>query len=168
MTPEESLDEAFMRLALAEAERARDLGEVPVGCVLVRNGTVLAVGRNEREAVQDPTAHAEMIALRSAAEQLRSFRLEEVDCYVTLEPCPMCAGALVHSRVRRVVYGASDPKAGAVRTLYNIGEDARLNHRFSVTAGVLGPECGQILTDFFAGIRKRRISRHPDDKPTES
>jgi tRNA(adenine34) deaminase len=149
-------DERFMAEAMAEAELAERAGEVPVGCVLVREGVVIARGHNLRERAQDPTAHAEMVALRAAAARLRSWRLLGVTCYVTLEPCPMCAGALVHARVPRVVYGCDDPKAGAVRTLYAIGQDARLNHRFELCPGVLGPECSRQLSSFFERIRARR------------
>jgi tRNA(adenine34) deaminase len=149
-------DERFMREALREAERAAALGEVPVGCVLVRQGEIIARGRNLREAALDPTAHAELVALRSAAARLRSWRLLDVTCYATLEPCPMCAGALVNARIARLVYGCDDPKAGAVRTLYSIGQDARLNHRFELSAGVLADECAKQLSSFFAQLRSRR------------
>ena len=149
-------DERFMREALGEAERAAALGEVPVGCVLVRAGEVIARGRNLREAAADPSAHAELVALRSAAARLRSWRLLDVTCYATLEPCPMCAGALVNARIARLVYGCDDPKAGAARTLYSIGQDPRLNHRFELSAGVLAAECAQQLSSFFADLRSRR------------
>jgi tRNA(adenine34) deaminase len=149
-------DERFMRQALAEAALAAQAGDVPVGCVLVREGQVLARAHNHRQRLQDPTAHAEIIAVRAAAEQLGSFRLLGVTAYVTLEPCPMCAGALVNARVPRVVYGCDDPKAGAVRTLYAIGADPRLNHRFELCAGVLGEECSQQLSGFFAELRRMR------------
>ncbi|MEM9188129.1 MAG: tRNA adenosine(34) deaminase TadA [Myxococcota bacterium] len=142
-----------MRLALAEAQLAGARGEVPVGSVMVRDGKVIARGHNLREVAQDPTAHAELIALRAAAHRIRSFRLEGVTCYVTLEPCPMCAGALVNARVARVVYGASDPKAGALDSLYQLGADPRLNHRFEVISGVLAEECGALLSDFFRNLR---------------
>ena len=145
-----------MREAMGEAARAADQGEVPVGCVLVRDGSVIARGRNLREAAQDPSAHAELIALRSAAARERSWRLLDVTCYVTLEPCPMCAGALVNARIARLVYGCDDPKAGAVRTLFAIGQDPRLNHRFELSAGVLGEACAAQLSSFFAALRARR------------
>jgi len=148
--------EAFMREALVEAAVALGLGEVPVGCVLVHEGAVIGRGHNLRQSSQDPTAHAEMIAIRQAADHLGSFRLLGVTCYVTLEPCPMCAGALVNGRVERVVYGCDDPKAGAVRTLFRIGDDARLNHRFEVVAGVLQDDCAAVLSGFFEAIRRRR------------
>lgn len=149
-------DEKFMAAAMAEAELAARQGDVPVGCVLVRGGEIIASGYNLRERVQDPTAHAEVIALRSAAVRMRSWRLLDVTCYVTLEPCAMCAGALVHARVPRVVYGCDDPKAGAVRSLYAIGQDGRLNHRFELSTGVLGEACSQQLSGFFAAIRRAR------------
>ena len=151
-------DERFMREALAEAAAAGQAGDVPVGCVLVHEGAVLARAHNHRQRLQDPTAHAEILAIRAAAEQLGSFRLIGVTAYVTLEPCPMCAGALVNARVPRVVYGCDDPKAGAVRTLYTIGADPRLNHRFELTAGVLGQQCAEQLSGFFAELRRARAA----------
>jgi tRNA(adenine34) deaminase len=154
-----SIDARFMSEAIAEAERAAADGDVPVGCVLVRQGAVIARGRNLRERAQDPTAHAELIALRAAATRLRSFRLLDVTCYVTLEPCPMCAGALVNARIARLVYGCDDPKAGAVRSLFTIGQDARLNHRFELQAGVLGERCSAQLSSFFAALRDGRRER---------
>jgi tRNA(adenine34) deaminase len=147
------VDESFMREALFEAGRAADAGEVPVGCVVVHQGQIVSRAHNRRERAQDPTAHAEMLALRDAALALGTWRLSGASVYVTLEPCPMCAGALVNARVDRVVYGCDDPKAGAVRTLYTIGEDARLNHRFEVVPGVLAGACGEILSLFFRRIR---------------
>jgi tRNA(adenine34) deaminase len=147
-------DERRMRDALAEADAAAAKGEVPVGCVFVSSsGEWLASGHNERESLADPTAHAEMIAIRAASRKLASWRLDGATCFVTLEPCAMCAGALVHARVARVVYGCSDPKGGAVTTLFNIGQDARLNHRFAVTSGVLETECADRLRAFFAALR---------------
>jgi tRNA(adenine34) deaminase len=148
-------DESFMREALSEAQLAGAEGDVPVGCVLVKDGAILARAHNHRQRTQDPTAHAELLALREAAAKLGSFRLIGVTAYVTLEPCPMCAGALVNARVPRVVYGCDDPKAGAVRTLYTIGQDPRLNHRFELTPGVLGAECSAQLSAFFAALRKK-------------
>jgi tRNA(adenine34) deaminase len=146
-------DVRWMGEALAEAREAERAGEVPIGCVLVQGGRIVARAHNLRERAQDPTAHAVVIALRSAAARLRTWRLSGVTAYVTLEPCPMCAGALVNARVDRVVYGARDPKAGATETLYTIGRDPRLNHRFETTSGVLGEECGTMLSRFFARIR---------------
>ena len=150
------LDDAdFMREAVAEADKARARGEVPIGAVAVFDGQVIGRGHNLRETAKDPSAHAELIAMRAAAAYLSSWRLVGVTIYVTLEPCPMCAGALVNSRVPRLVYGADDPKAGAVRTLYTLCEDKRLNHRLEVVPHVLVEECGSVLTEFFRGIRKR-------------
>jgi tRNA(adenine34) deaminase len=147
-------DEQWMRVALAEADAASALGEVPVGCVLVSaDGAELARGRNAREALADPTAHAEIVAIREASRKVGSWRLDGATAYVTLEPCAMCAGALVHARVARVVYGCDDPKGGAVATLFTIGQDDRLNHRFAVKGGVLGTECADRLRAFFAALR---------------
>jgi tRNA(adenine34) deaminase len=146
-------DARFMREALAEAREAALAGDVPVGAVIVGpTGEVLSRGRNRRELDADPTAHAELDALRRAAAALGHWRVEGT-LYVTLEPCPMCAGALVNARVRRVVYGAADPKAGAVHSLYSIGLDPRLNHRFEVTTGVLAAECVEELRAFFRRLR---------------
>lgn len=145
-----------MALAMEQAAGAADQGDVPVGCVLVHDGQVIATGANLRERAKDPTAHAELIAIRAAAIRFRSSRLLDVTCYVTLEPCAMCAGGLVLARVPRVVYGCADPKAGAVSSLYTIGQDPRLNHRFEVVSGVLGSECSQQLSAFFERIRAQR------------
>jgi tRNA(adenine34) deaminase len=147
-------DAAFMAEALIEAARAEARGEVPIGAVAVLDGQVIGRGHNLRETARDPSAHAELIAMRAAAAYLSSWRLIGVSVYVTLEPCPMCAGALVNSRVKRLVYGADDPKAGAVRTLYTLCEDKRLNHRVEVVPHVRGEECGRVLSDFFARIRR--------------
>jgi tRNA(adenine34) deaminase len=147
-------DEHYMRLALVEAEAAAAADEAPVGAVIVREGRVLASARNEREALHDPTAHAELIAITQAAAALGQWRLDGCTLYVTLEPCPMCAGAIVQARIPRLVYGAADPKAGAVRSLFRIVDDARLNHRAEIVASVLADPCGRILTEFFQ--RKRR------------
>ena len=149
-------DELYMALALEQARLAATEGEVPIGAVLVCDGAVVAHGRNARESAADPTAHAEMIAIREGAERLGRWRLSGCTLYVTLEPCPMCAGALVNARVDRLVYGAADPKAGATGTLYDLSADARLNHSFEVRGGVLEQECGQILKEFFQGLRERR------------
>ena len=131
---------AFMRRALAAAEAAGGRGEVPVGAVVAVGDTLVSVAHNERETGSDPTAHAEILALRRAAAALGSWRLNDADLFVTMEPCPMCAGALVNARIRRLYFGCDDPKAGAVRTLYNLVEDARLNHRVEVFPGVLAAE----------------------------
>ncbi len=147
-------DETLMRQALAEADIAGSRGEVPVGCVIVDgDGTIRGKGHNLRESLRDPTAHAEMIAIREASANTGSWRLEKMTAYVTLEPCAMCAGALVHARVARVVYGCTDPKGGAVHTLFSIGLDPRLNHQFETTAGVLADECAERLRTFFAALR---------------
>ena len=146
-------DEYFMRLALREAERAQEDGDVPIGAVVVRGDEVIAVGRNERELRQDPTAHAEILALREAAAVAGSWRVLDATLYVTLEPCAMCAGAIVLARVPRVVYGASDPKAGAAGSVLDVLGEARLNHRPEVTGGLLGQECGDLLSEFFASRR---------------
>jgi tRNA(adenine34) deaminase len=148
-------DEHYMRLALAEAGAAALLGDVPVGAIVVdAAGDVVGRGRNRREVDADPTGHAEVVALREAARRAGTWRLHGCILFATLEPCPMCAGALVNARIARAVYGCDDPKAGALRTLYAIGSDARLNHRFEVTPGVLAAECGKLLSDFFAALRK--------------
>ena len=143
-----------MRLALREAAAAAAEDEVPIGAVIVQGGRVIASAHNQREQLHDPTAHAEMIAITQAAGVLGDWRLEDCTLYVTLEPCPMCAGAIVLARLPRVVYGAADPKAGAAQSLYQLLSDPRLNHRAQVTPGVLAPECGTILTRFFE--QKRR------------
>ena len=145
---------AFMRRALAAAEEAAGRGEVPVGAVVAVGDTLVAVAHNERETGSDPTAHAEILALRRAAAALGSWRLNEADLYVTMEPCPMCAGALVNARIRRLYFGCDDPKAGAVRTLYNLVEDARLNHRVEVVPGVLAAEGASLLRAFFSRLRQ--------------
>lgn len=138
-----------MRLALVEAQKAPTHGDVPVGAVVVAAGTVVARAHNERERRADPTAHAELLALREAAAQRRSWRLDGATLYVTLEPCPMCAGALVAARVARLVYGPQDARAGAALSLYNIPQDPRLNHSLEITTGVLAEECLALLQDFF-------------------
>ncbi|MEX2169941.1 MAG: tRNA adenosine(34) deaminase TadA [Pirellulales bacterium] len=148
------IDQRWMRLALHEAEIALAEDEVPVGTVIVHEGLVIAAAHNQREQLRDPTAHAEMIALTQAAAALGTWRLEDCMMYVTLEPCPMCAGALVQARVPRVVYGAADPKAGAVASLYRLLDDPRLNHRALVVAGVMAEECGSMLTRFFQQRRR--------------
>lgn len=147
------IHEIYMQMALAQAEEAERAGEVPVGAVIVHQARVIAAASNQREMLRDPTAHAEMIAITQAAEALGSWRLENCVLYVTLEPCPMCAGAIVQARIPTVVYGATDPKAGAVDSLFNLLDDERLNHRCEVISGVLAKRCGQVLTDFF---RQRR------------
>lgn len=152
-------DDAFMRTAFKEALLAYEKGEVPVGAVVVREGRIIGRGHNLRETLNDPTAHAEMLAMTSAAEEKTSWRLEDCTLYVTLEPCPMCAGAIVNSRMKRVVYGATDPKAGACGTLYNLVQDSRLNHRAELQSGVLGEEAGELLKSFFRECRDGTIKR---------
>jgi tRNA(adenine34) deaminase len=147
-------DEWYMRLALELAARAGEAGEVPVGAVVVTGGEVVGQRGNARESTADPTAHAEVLALRGAAANSGSWRLGGATLYVTLEPCPMCAGALVAARVARVVFGAHDPKAGACGTLYNLCADPRLNHEVEVTRGVLGLECSQLLSSWFDDRRR--------------
>jgi tRNA(adenine34) deaminase len=146
-------DEHFMRLALREAERALEHDDVPIGAVIAHDGEVLAAGHNERERLQDPTAHAEMIALREASRALGSWRVLDSALYVTLEPCAMCAGAIVLGRVGRVVFGASDPKAGACGSVLDVVGEPRLNHRPILAGGLLAGECAALLSDFFASRR---------------
>lgn len=146
---------AWMRRALQQARAAFEQEEVPVGAVIVYEGRIVGEGLNQREALNDPTAHAEILAITQAAQQLGSWRLTDCTLYATLEPCPMCAGAIVQARIPRVVYGATDPKAGACHTLYSITDDPRLNHRCTVLGGVLQEECRQILQEFFAVQRAR-------------
>lgn len=147
------MHQTYMRMALELAEQAYAIKEVPVGAVIVHGGRVIGAAHNQREQLRDPTAHAEMIAITQAAEALGSWRLTDCVLYVTLEPCPMCAGAIVNARVPSVVYGAADPKAGAVQSVFRLLSDARLNHRAEIVTGVLEPECRAMLTSFF---RERR------------
>jgi tRNA(adenine34) deaminase len=157
--PLSDLDISMMRLALAEAQKAFDLGEVPVGAVVYTpDGKVVAQAHNLRESTQDPTTHAEILAIKQAAGVVGSWRLENLTLAVTLEPCPMCAGALVNARLPRLVYGAADPKMGCVHSLHQLCTDGRMNHRMEVIAGVMEPECGQILKDFF---KLRRSDQKP-------
>ena len=149
-------DIKYMKMALAEARKAYQRAEVPIGAVVVCNDQVVGRGFNLREQTQDPTSHAEMIALREAAANEASWRLEDCQLYVTLEPCPMCAGAILQSRIKRLIYGASDPKAGAVRSLYQLLDDERFNHQVEVEAGVMENESAQLLKDFFRELRKRK------------
>ena len=153
------MDATWMELAIAEAEEAAAHDDVPIGAVVVHDGQVLARGHNRREVDQDPTAHAEILALRDAARALGSWRLDGCVLYVTLEPCTMCAGALVLARLPRLVFGADDPKAGAVGALYDVPRDPRLNHRVEVVRGVEADRCGQLLRDFFAARRRSRPVR---------
>ena len=149
-------DLRYMQAALRQADRAAARGEVPIGAVVVVGGKIVGRGHNLRESRNDPTAHAEMIALRQAARKLKSWRLEGAAMFVTCEPCPMCAGALVLARVKRLVYGCDDPKAGAVRSLYRLLEDPRLNHRLEVVSGLCETECQERLRGFFSKLRKEK------------
>jgi tRNA(adenine34) deaminase len=151
-----ALDESMMARALELAREARNLGEVPVGALVVREGRILAQAHNLRETLHDPTAHAERLALTWAGRSLGSWRLEGCVLYVTLEPCAMCAGAIVQSRIARLVYGADDPKAGACASLYRLVSDPRLNHQVPITAGVMALECGEVLKEFFQDRRSFR------------
>jgi len=148
------LDQEFMRMALREAQAAAAKDEVPVGVVIVKDGRVIGRAHNMRETLNDPTAHAEMIAITQAAEALGAWRLDGATMYVTLEPCTMCAGAIVLSRLSRLVYAAADPKAGACGTLYNVVQDERLNHRVELSVGVLADESRAVLQEFFHGKRQ--------------
>jgi tRNA(adenine34) deaminase len=148
-------DRYFMELAINEAERAAVEGEVPVGCVIVHEGMVIGKGHNRTEALNDPTAHAEILAITAAANHLETWRLEGCTCYSTLEPCPMCAGALVLARIERLVFGAKDPKFGAVMSLYNIPQDIRLNHQLEVIPGILEDRVAELMKSFFQTIRSK-------------
>lgn len=145
-----------MQCALREAECALESGEVPVGCVIVHEGMVIGRAHNQRETLQDPTAHAEILAITQAAAHFRSWRLENTALFVTLEPCPMCAGAIILARIPEVYFGAYDPKAGCCGTLMNLLEDTRFNHRPTVMPGLLAEECGALLTSFFRTIRGKQ------------
>ena len=156
-------DSHFMLLALEQAKLAESLGEVPIGAVVVLGGEIIATGYNRREIDADPSAHAEFSALTEAARVLGRWRLSGCTVYVTLEPCLMCAGLMQQARIDRCVYGAADPKGGALGTLYQVHEDQRLNHKFTATAGVLEQECATILSDFFAGLRARKAGNGCSD-----
>lgn len=149
------VDLSFMAIALEAAAQADRAGEIPVGAIVVRDGEILGRGHNATISRNDPTAHAEVIALREAAQRIGNYRLVDCDLYVTLEPCVMCAGAIMHARVRRLIFGAPDPKTGACGSVVNLFDEARLNHHASVTGGVLAEECGQRLKEFFARRRNR-------------
>lgn len=148
--------ETYMWQAIQEAKKAREMNEVPIGAVIVLDQEVIATAHNVRESSQNAVAHAELLAIEKACEKLGTWRLEEAELYVTLEPCPMCSGAILLSRVKKVIYGAPDPKAGCAGTLMNLLEDERFNHQCEVVSGVLAEPCGQLLTDFFREIRERR------------
>lgn len=155
-------NERYMRYAIAEARRALEVGEVPVGCVIVCNGEVIGKAHNQRETLQDPTAHAEVLAITQAAAHFSSWRLEDAKLYVTLEPCAMCSGAIILARVSEVYFGAFDPKAGTCGSLMNLLADPRFNHQPIIHSGLLAEECGTLLSDFFRGIREGRRTRNGD------
>jgi|SRR5690625_91375 len=150
-----SMDERFMAIAIQEAYKAKRINEVPIGAVIVQQNKIIAKGYNIRETSQLALSHAELIAIQKANQKLGSWRLEDCTLYVTLEPCQMCAGAIVQARIKRVVFGASDPKAGCAGTLMNLLDDSRFNHRVELTDGVLEKECGELLTNFFRELRKK-------------
>lgn len=149
-------DKDYMKLAIIEAHKAKQIGEVPIGAIVVYEDNIIASGYNVREKTQSTLSHAELIAIQHANEVIGSWRLEECILYVTLEPCPMCAGAIVQSRIKRVVYGARDPKAGCAGTLMNLLQEERFNHQTEVIQGVLEEECSSLLTDFFHELRIRK------------
>ncbi len=152
-------DERWMESALREAEQAYKRKEVPIGAVIIHDRRIIGRGYNQTETLQDPTAHAEMVAITAAATNLGSRRLEDCTLYVTLEPCPMCAGAIVLARIPRLVFGASDPKAGSCGTLMNIVQDQRLNHRVEMAGGVLEDRCGALLSEFFQKVRGKELGK---------
>lgn len=149
-------DEQYMELAMEQAKKAEEKGEVPIGAIIVKNNEIIASGYNLRETLQTTNSHAELLAIQAANEAIGSWRLEECTLYVTLEPCPMCAGAILQARIPRVVYGASDPKAGCAGTLYNLLQDQRFNHQTEVISGVLEKETSELLSDFFRKIRDKK------------
>ncbi|WP_312099097.1 tRNA adenosine(34) deaminase TadA [Niallia sp.] len=153
---EENQDQIFMKLAIEEAQKAAEIGEVPIGAVVAYKGEVIARAHNLRETDQSAVAHAELLAIEEACKTLGTWRLEETTLYVTLEPCAMCSGAILLSRIPRVVYGAADPKGGCAGTFMNLLQDNRFNHQSEVISGVLAQECGQLLTSFFQEVRNRR------------
>ncbi len=156
----QNLDEKFMREAIKQAEKARAIGEVPIGAVVVCNNKVIARAHNLRQTTKDATAHAELLAIKKASKKMQTWHLVDCTLYVTLEPCPMCSGAIINSRLQRVVFGASDPKAGCCGTFYNLPLDPRFNHRpQEVVGGVLDCECAKMLTDFFGEIRRAKSEK---------
>ncbi|WP_077298811.1 tRNA adenosine(34) deaminase TadA [Virgibacillus pantothenticus] len=157
------MDEHMMKIAIQEAKQAAEQGEAPIGALIAYDNEVIATAHNLRETTQSTLAHAELLAIRQANEKVGSWRLEDCTLYVTLEPCPMCAGAIVQSRIKRVVYGAYDPKAGCAGTLFNLLDDARFNHQVDVTAGVLEEECANLLKDFFKRLRERKKLNQKED-----
>jgi tRNA(adenine34) deaminase len=158
-------DYKYMQMAVDEAMKAQALGEVPIGAIIVHDNEVIARAHNLRETTQNAVTHAELSAIQDACNELGSWRLEETTLYVTLEPCPMCAGAILQSRIPRVVYGARDPKGGCVDSLYRLLNDPRFNHECEVTEGVLGNECGEMLTSFFKDIRQRKKKAKKEASP---
>jgi len=158
-------DIRVMQQALAEAERAAELGEVPIGAVVVKDGEIVGRGHNLRETSNDPTTHAEMLAIRQAAARVGHWRLLDCTLYVTLEPCVMCMGAIILARLPRLVYGCRDPRAGAVGSIYDFSRDARFNHRVEVTEGVLGRECSELLSGFFRDLRTRKRAGRDEGAP---
>jgi tRNA(adenine34) deaminase len=158
-------DYKYMQMAVDEAMKAQALGEVPIGAIIVHDNEVIARAHNLRETTQNAVTHAELSAIQDACNVLGSWRLEETTLYVTLEPCPMCAGAILQSRIPRVVYGARDPKGGCVDSLYRLLNDPRFNHECEVTEGVLGNECGEMLTSFFKDIRERKKKAKKEASP---
>ncbi|MCU5326548.1 tRNA adenosine(34) deaminase TadA [Bacillus cereus] len=165
---ERDQDIYFMQLAIEEAKKAEAIQEVPIGAVIVLNGEVISAAHNLREIEQRSIAHAELLAIDEACKKLGTWRLEDATLYVTLEPCPMCAGGIVLSRVKRVVYGAGDPKGGCAGTLMNLLTDERFNHQCEVVAGVLEEECGTLLTNFFRELRKKRKAIKKLEKSNEN
>jgi tRNA(adenine34) deaminase len=157
-------DEYFMKEAIKEAKKAEELDEVPIGAVIVFQGEMIARAHNLRESRQNAVAHAELLAIDQACQQMGTWRLEDTTLYVTLEPCPMCSGAIMLSRVKRVVYGASDPKGGCAGTLMNLLQEQRFNHQSEVTAGVLAEECGLMLSSFFQKLRERKKAERKQTK----
>ena len=152
-------DTTYMQAAIAEAQRARDTGEVPIGAVIVHEGQIIGRGHNLRETSNDPTSHAEMVAIRQAAEAIGHWRLLETTLYVTLEPCVMCMGAIILARIPRLVYACRDPRAGAVGSIYDFSSDERFNHQVDVVEGVLGEQCSTMLSDFFQELRAGKKSK---------
>lgn len=148
--------EKYMEEALKEAQKAYDMDEVPIGAVVVKDGQIIGRGHNLRESEKDPTLHAEMVAIREAAAKVKSWRLTDCEIYVTIEPCPMCAGAMIQSRIDRLIFGARDPKAGCAGSLYNLLEDPRFNHRVEIVESILEEECRDIIKTFFRNKRNKK------------
>ncbi len=161
-------DEFFMREAIAEANKAKEAGEVPIGAVIVKDGEIISRAHNLRETEQLSIAHAEVLAIEEACRRTGSWRLEEAELYVTLEPCPMCAGAIIQSRIKRVIYGAADPKGGCAGTFMNLLQDERFNHQCELTTAVLEEECGRLLSDFFREIREKKKRKRALDRQANS